>query len=58
MVGIYDVDGRLAMSLASGVVAPGQHRTTVSPAVLPAGVYFVRLDADGEHLSRKVVKLK
>jgi hypothetical protein len=54
MVGIYDVDGRLARSLAEGVVAPGPYRATVSSAVLPTGVYFVRLDAGGKHLSRKV----
>ncbi len=55
LVGLYDVDGRLARPLAEGLVAPGRYRAAVSSAVLPAGVYFVRLDADGKHLIRKVV---
>jgi hypothetical protein len=43
-VGVYDAGGRLARSLRDGEVAPGRYEARLSSGVLPAGVYFVRLE--------------
>lgn len=54
---IYDRTGRKMQTLAHETAAPGQHelREAVN---LPAGTYFVRLEAQGTTLSRKVEILK
>ena len=54
-VGVYDAGGRLVRSLSEGGVAPGRYETKLVPGILPAGVYFCTLVADGQRLSRKVV---
>jgi len=43
-LGVYDAGGRLVRSLSDGEVSPGRHETRLSSGVLPAGVYFVRLE--------------
>ncbi|MCP4251681.1 MAG: T9SS type A sorting domain-containing protein, partial [bacterium] len=62
-LGVYDVRGRLVATLADDVVAPGPHavdwdgRNDRGIAV-PSGVYFYRLQAGTEGLTRKMVLLK
>jgi hypothetical protein len=43
-LGIYDAGGRLVQSLRDGDVVPGRYEARLSSGVLPAGVYFVRLE--------------
>jgi hypothetical protein len=43
-LGIYDAGGRLVRSLSQGDIAPGRYQARISSGVLPAGVYFVRLE--------------
>jgi len=43
-LGIYDAGGRLVRSLSDGAVAPGRYEVRLPAGVLPAGVYFVRLE--------------
>jgi hypothetical protein len=43
-IGIYDAGGRLVRSLRDGDVAPGRYEVRLPSGVLPAGVYFVRLE--------------
>jgi hypothetical protein len=54
-VGVYDVDGRLMKTLAGGVLTAGRYQAALTPPVLPAGVYFVRLDNGDTRITRKVV---
>jgi agmatine/peptidylarginine deiminase len=58
--GIYDAQGRLVYTLADGRLAPGVHarpwdgRTAAGQRVAP-GVYFYRLDADGQRATRPLI---
>jgi FlgD Ig-like domain len=59
-IGVYDLRGRRVASLHDGRLGAGAHRITWSGrgpagAALAAGVYFVRLEAAGETVSRKLV---
>ncbi len=54
-VGVYDVDGRLVRSLSEGDVAPGRHEAKLPAGELPAGIYFLRLDAPGFRSVKKAV---
>ena len=62
-LGVYDVNGRLVRMLQRGTAAAGTHsldwdgRDPQGNRV-PAGVYFVRLDAPGSQLKSKLVKLR
>jgi hypothetical protein len=49
-------------TLATGMAGPGRHRVLWSGrdsrgAVVPAGVYFARLQAGGREISRRIVIL-
>jgi hypothetical protein len=50
---IYDVTGRKVEILLDGAVAAGRHEVTKT-ANLPAGTYFVRLEAQDRTASRKI----
>lgn len=54
-VGIYDVDGRLAKSLSEGEISPGRYEAKLPAGELPAGIYFLRLDAPGFRSVKKAV---
>lgn len=51
---VFDVLGRRVATLADGTLAAGRHRATFSPDGLPAGVYVVRLAADGRVATARV----
>ncbi|MEO0257620.1 MAG: FG-GAP-like repeat-containing protein, partial [candidate division WOR-3 bacterium] len=40
---LYDVTGRLALSLAKGVYAPGSYEFRIEPHALSSGIYYLRL---------------
>ncbi len=56
---VVDLQGRRVRVLADGVFAAGLHEVTWDGrdergGAAPAGVYFMRLSAEGEHLTNKV----
>lgn len=60
-VAVYDVAGRVVRMLASGVAGAGDHvalwnRTTTSGSPTARGVYFVRLESNGQHASARIVQ--
>jgi len=60
---IYDAAGRMVRTLVRGAVAAGQHRETWngtddSGRAVGAGVYFVRLEAEGLNARRRIVLLR
>ncbi len=62
-VRVFDVSGREVAALANGPADAGRHRTIwngqdASGHLVPAGVYIVRLFADGAAQSRKIVLVK
>ena len=52
-VAVYDVLGREVAVVADGPRGAGAHGVAVGTAGLPAGVYVVRLDADGAAVTRR-----
>jgi hypothetical protein len=54
-LGIYDAGGRLVRSLSEGEVSPGRYETRIPAGVLPAGIYFLRLDTPGFRDVKKAV---
>jgi len=60
LLGVFDVRGRLLRSLNAGISQPGEHqvtwdRRTENGGAAGRGVYFLRLQAPGIQLSRKLV---
>jgi hypothetical protein len=54
-VGVYDASGRLVRSLSDAQVSPGRYEARVPSGVLPAGIYFLRLDTPGFRSVKKAV---
>ena len=54
-VGVYDADGRLVRSLSEGEVPPGRYEARLPSGILPAGIYFLRLDTPGFRSVKKAV---
>ena len=60
---IYDVRGRLVRTLAQGDHSPGLHTTSWESraddgSVLGQGIYFARLDVDGQRFTRRFVVVR
>jgi hypothetical protein len=58
---LLDVAGRRIATLAHGMQAAGEHRstwTTLAGAHPAPGVYFLRLEQDGERCVRRIVLRK
>lgn len=56
-IAVYDATGRIVQNLVDEVVTSGPHEL-VRNVDLPAGTYFVRLEAPGETASRKIEIVK
>jgi hypothetical protein len=54
-VGVYDAAGRLVRSLSEGEVPPGRYEARLPSGILPAGIYFLRLDTPGFRAVKKAV---
>lgn len=54
--GLYDMDGRQVLSMASEGRQVGEQNLKVSLRLLPAGAYNLVLDIEGQLYTRKVVK--
>ncbi len=52
---MYDVSGRRALVLAQGEMAAGTYDIQIDASQLGAGLYFLRLSADGKAVSTKTV---
>ena len=55
MISITDVMGRTVEQVYSGELPSGDHSYTVGRG-LSAGMYFVRLNIDGEEISKKLIR--
>lgn len=55
---IYDPNGRHVASLLEGPVRAGTHVFLWKPAGMASGVYFLRLEADGRTLTRRIILLR
>jgi hypothetical protein len=54
-LGLYDVQGRAVSVLASGTRESGRYTATLDASDLKPGIYFVRLQAPGTNLTRRLV---
>lgn len=52
---VYDISGRLVEQLLTGEQPAGRHRLSWNPSAVDAGVYFLRLEADGVSDTRRAV---
>ena len=55
---LYDVNGRVVQSLASGVFTAGIHAVPVDGSPLPSGLYFVQLSSVRYSATHKLLLLK
>jgi hypothetical protein len=55
---VYDVQGREVQRLVDRRLEPGVYRETFNARDLPAGVYWVRMQADGFHDAKKMTLLR
>ena len=55
---VYDLTGRVVLTLADEVLGAGEHRVTVNGACLTSGIYFARLQAGAGRAVQKLVLLK
>ena len=55
---LYDVSGRLSGTLVQGCFKPGTHTATLDASGLPTGIYFIRLNAENHHASRRALLIK
>jgi len=58
-LGLYDMQGRRVATLVEGLVAAGRHQAvwngTTGGRPAPAGIYFLRLKAEGVDISRRLI---
>ena len=55
---LFDLTGREIATLVDEAKQPGIHTATLTASELPAGLYFVRLEASRRVLSKKVMLIK
>jgi hypothetical protein len=58
MLTLHDLTGRAVRSLAEGRFDAGEHQVALDAAELPAGLYFLRLEAGGKVKVAKAVVIK
>ncbi|MBU0690870.1 T9SS type A sorting domain-containing protein, partial [bacterium] len=57
-IGLYDITGRYMQKIAQGRMTAGEHSIQVDAAGLPSGVYFARVQAGAQTITKKLVLLK
>lgn len=55
---VYDISGREIRVLKNGFMESGDHQVTFQADEFPSGLYLVRLEAEGQVLSKKMMLLK
>jgi len=55
---VFDASGRLAADLCNGVLSEGEHTLRWEASDAAAGVYFVRLTAEGGGMRRKITLVR
>lgn len=55
---VYDIQGKLIETLVEGNLNPGSYQTEWTAGNLPSGIYFYRLEADGNVFSKKMMLVK
>ena len=58
IINIYDINGRLVKKLHQGSQFKGQHKVTWNAENFSSGVYFLKLKADNEILTKKIILIK
>lgn len=53
-IALYNVLGQRVRTIASGLMAAGEHSRYVSASDLAAGIYIVRMEAEGRTLSKRL----
>ncbi|NLI99045.1 T9SS type A sorting domain-containing protein [bacterium] len=57
-IDIYDASGRLVAGLSNGIMGSGTHMFAWRPDNASQGVYFARLDANGQSAVRKITIIR
>lgn len=52
---IFDLEGNSRSDLVHSELAPGMHQVSLPSSGLPAGLYYLRLEADGTSRTRSLV---
>lgn len=55
---VYSLDGRVAATMAAGQIEAGWHSLSLPVGELCTGMYFLRLEAGGERLTRKLTVIR
>ena len=55
---VFNVIGQVVDILVDGLQSAGSHTVSWTPANLPSGTYFVRLEADDQILTRKLLLVR
>jgi hypothetical protein len=55
---VFNVIGQVVDILVDGPQAAGSHVVTWAPANLPSGTYFIRLEADSQIMTRKLLLVR
>jgi hypothetical protein len=55
---LYDVRGRLVETIADGRWPAGEHEVTLRGAGLPSGIYFYRLESNGQQVWKRCILIK
>ncbi len=55
---VYDITGRLVVTLTDGVVNAGRHEVFVDGAALASGIYFARLETAARSATKKLVLIR
>lgn len=55
---VFNVAGQLVATPVEGIIPAGSHRVMFDAATLASGVFFARLNARGESLTRKMILMR
>lgn len=53
-IGVYDLNNKLVKTIANGNKTAGKHLLPFNAENIPAGVYIVRMEADGQLVTHKI----